>query len=131
MSDAEKTLFGKISYTFYGVAVDNIISWSYKSFNATALYNACIDIGNARYVDYFVVVIENIEEPYDRADIDAAKAAYAKVPATLQSQIPTETLAKYKDTLASIAPDEPTGERPNVEIMKSTVVKYPFGAFKK
>lgn len=125
MSDAEKTLFGKISYTFYGVAVDNIISWSYKSFNA------CIDIGNARYVDYFVVVIENIEEPYDRADIDAAKAAYAKVPATLQSQIPTETLAKYKDILASIAPDEPTGERPNVEIMKSTVVKYPFGAFKK
>ena len=131
MSDAEKTLFGKISYAFYGVAVDNITSWSYKSFNATALYNACIDIGNARYVDYFVVVIENIEEPYDRADIEAAKAAYAKVPATLQSQIPTDTLAKYKDILASIAPDEPTGERPNVEIMKSTAVKYPFGASKK
>lgn len=131
MSDADKTLFDKISYTFYGVAVDNITSWSYKSFNSTALYNACLDIGNARYVDYFVVVIENIEEPYDRADIDAAKAAYAKVPSSLQPQIPTDTLAKYKDILASIAPDEPTGERPNVEIMKSTSVKYPFGASKK
>lgn len=131
MSDADKTLFDKISYTFYGVAVDNITSWSYKSFNSTALYNACLDIGNARYINYFVVVIEGIDEPYTRDDIDSAKAAYAKVPSSLRNQIPVETMTKYKAILASIGPDEGKGERPNVERMQSTVVKYPFGASKK
>ncbi len=131
MSDTEKAFFDDISYTLYAVAVDKGTSWSYVTYGTSKLYDACVDLSNVRYIDYFVVVIENIEEPYDRADIEAAKAAYEKVPSSLQSQIPTETMEKYKDILASIAPDESTGERPNVERMQSTAVKYPFGASKK
>lgn len=131
MSESSRKMFDNISNTFYAVGVNQITDWTYETYNAKGLYNACKDIGNARYINYFVVVIEGIDEPYTRDDIDSAKAAYAKVPSSLRNQIPVETMTKYKAILASIGPDEGKGERPNVERMQSTVVKYPFGASKK
>lgn len=131
LSGQDKTFLTDCGYYLYAIAIDGITSWSYKVYTAKALYDACVDIGNARYVDYFTVVIENITEPYTRADIEAAKEAYKKVPETLKSQISSETMAKYNAILASIAPDEPTGERPNVERMETTTVKYPFGITEK
>ena len=131
LGEHEKAFFNECGYYLYAIALDNITSWSYKVYTAKALYDACVDIGNARYVDYFTVVIENITEPYTRADIEAAKEAYNLVPETLKSQISAETMTKYNAILASIAPDEPTGERPNVERMESTKVKYPTAVSKK
>ena len=125
LSENGKAFFNECSYFLYATAVDNLTSWSYKAYQPKALYEACVDIGNARYVDYFTVVIENITEPYTRADIEAAKAAYEKVPQSLRAQVSAETMKKYTAILASIAPDEPTGERPNVERMETTKVKYP------
>ncbi|HCT17138.1 MAG TPA: hypothetical protein DIW36_07140 [Ruminococcaceae bacterium] len=125
LSEREKAFYNECGYYLYATAVDNITSWTYKSYTPKGLYDACVDIGNARYVDYFTVVIENITEPYNRADIEAAKAAYEKVPQSLKSKISVDTMEKYNAILASIAPDEPTGERPNVERMETTKVKYP------
>lgn len=125
LNEKDKTFFNECNYFLYAVAIDSLTSWSYKAYQPKALYKACVDIGNARYVDYFTVVIENITEPYTRSDIIAAKEAYAKVPESLKAQISAETMTKYSAILASIAPDEPTGERPNVERMETTKVKYP------
>ena len=124
MSEADKNFFNDISYTFYGAPVNKVTSWGYKSYNSSSLYEACVDIGNAIYVDRFVETVAKITEPYERADIDAVKAAYALVPETLKGTIPEETLLKYKAILACIGPDEPTGEMPNLKDYKSTKVKY-------
>lgn len=131
LSEKDKAFFNFCSYFLYAAAVDNITSWSYKAYQPKALYDACVDIGNAKYIDYFIVVVEDITEPYTRADIESAKSAYAKVPESLKGQISSEIMTKYHAILASIAPDEPTGERPNVEIMESTKVKYPTAVSKK
>lgn len=131
LSEKDKAFFNYCSYFLYATAVDNVTSWSYKAYQPKALYEACVDIGNAKYIDYFIVVIEDITEPYTRADIESAKSAYAKVPESLKGQISSEIMTKYHAILASIAPDEPTGERPNVERMESTKVKYPTAVSKK
>ncbi len=131
LSEKEKAFFNDCNYFLYAAAVDNTTSWTYKAYQPKALYEACVDIGNAKYIDYFTVIIEDIEEPYTRADIESAKSAYAKVPGSLKGQISSEIMAKYNAILASIAPDEPTGERPNVERMETTKVKYPAAVSKK
>lgn len=131
LGEIDKAFFDNCGYYLYAVAVDKGTSWTYKTYSLKSLYENCIDIGNARYVDYFTVVIENITEPYTRVDIERAKEAYSMVPDSLKSQISEETMTKYAAILASIAPDEATGERPNVEIMETTTVKYPFGVSSK
>lgn len=131
LNDADLAFFNECGYYFYATAVDYTTSWSYETYGLKNLYSACVDIGNAKYIDYFTVVVENVTEPYTRTDIEAVKEAYAKVPQSLRGQISAETMAKYNAILASIGPDDPTGERPNVERMETTAVKYPTAVSKK
>lgn len=131
LSELDKLRFDTLTYYFYAVPVDKTTSWSYRTYRAKDLYSACVDIGNAKFVDDFITVINGIDEPYTRADIEAAKDAYNKVPSTLIGTIPEEVAEKYKAILASIGPDEATDERPNVESIPNITVKYPFLAGKK
>lgn len=124
MSDFDKNFYNDIGYNFYCTPVDYGTSLSYNTFNSASIHDACVDIGNAIYIDRFVELVNGMNEPYTRADIDNAKAAYALVPSSLSSKVPEEALAKYKAILASVGPDEPTGEKPDLKAYKSTKVKY-------
>lgn len=118
-------VIGKLSYKFFYEATvySSFVSVSGKSVND--LYKACIDIGNAIKVDDFVALISSMSEPYTRANIDAAKAAYGEVPSSLTGTIPSEIMDKYKAILASVGPDDPSEEQPDLSNMPSTEVKYP------
>lgn len=130
LSDLEKLQLEKLSTYLYYVLKQTTTSWSYDSYTAAKLVTACVDIGNAKFVDDFVAVVNEITEPYTRADITAVKAAYALVPASLQGTVDSEVLAKYKAILAAIGPDEQSTELPDLIVYEHTDVKYPAGTSK-
>lgn len=127
LDELGKLRFDKFSYTLYGTLKQTATNWICDSYRASKLYEACIDIGNIKYVDEFISVINGISEPYTREDINAAKDAYAKVPTSLQGSVPADTMTKYADILASIGPDEAVNV-PSIDELSSTTVKYPLSA---
>ncbi|MCM1365064.1 MAG: hypothetical protein NC122_08235 [Faecalibacterium sp.] len=128
LSEEEKNQISKLStYVYYGANEGKLAT----SYTAPKLYTACVDIGNAQYVEAFIDVINSIEEPYTRADIEKAKAAYSLVPSSLTSTIDSELTAKYKAILASIGPDEQNTDKPSTDEYATTSVKYPSGYSKK
>ncbi|MCM1365570.1 MAG: hypothetical protein NC215_11365, partial [Ruminococcus sp.] len=131
LSDFEKFQFDKLSTYLYYIATAGSSYWSTTSYAAAKLYSACVDIGNAQYVEAFIDVINSIEEPYTRNDIDKAKAAYALVPSSLAGTLDSEITAKYKAILASIGPDEQNTDKPSTDSYITTAVKYPSGYSKK
>ena len=131
LSDFEKLQYDKLGTYLYYIAEEKSTYWSTTSFNAAKLYSACVDIGNSKFVDEFIAVMETIEEPYTRSDIEKAKAAYALVPSTLISSIDSDVIAKYKAVLASIGPDEQNKDKPSTEEFETTSVKYPVSYGKK
>lgn len=98
--------------------------------NAGALYQQCADIAQYDRFTAFLAVIDSITEPYTNEDIVRAKDAYNEVPSSLRANIPEEVNAKYKAILASIAPDRPSLDEPDLAVFKKTVVTYPEKATK-
>lgn len=88
-------------------------------------YQQCADIAQYDKLTAFIAVIDSINEPYQNEDIVRAKDAYNEVPSGLRASIPAEVDAKYKAILASIAPDRPSLDEPDLAIFKKTVVTYP------
>ncbi|HOO25089.1 MAG TPA: hypothetical protein PKW24_00585 [Clostridiales bacterium] len=131
LSDFNKLKIQKYSKNVYYVAVDKGNSWTYDYKRPTGLVTACEDIVNAQFLDDFVALIESIQAPYTREDINAAKEARGKVPASLVGAIPPEIAVKYADILASIGPDVPSYEQPDLTGKPFTKVKYPFGMSKR
>ena len=121
----QKLIVDKLSYSFMFTAVSKGSYYSVSGMTAAKLYTACNDVGNAYFVDEFIKVINSIDEPYTREDIENAKSAYALIPSTLISSIPAEILAKYKAVLASIKPDVPSDEKPDISNMPHTDIDYP------
>lgn len=105
-------------------------NWSTSSQSASKMYTQCVDIAQYDKLTAFIAVIDSITEPYRNEDIVRAKDAYNEVPSGLQASIPAEILAKYKAILASIAPDTPSLEKPDLSVFKKTVVTYPENATK-
>lgn len=105
-------------------------SWSTSAWNSGKFYQNCADIAQYDKLTAFIAVIESIEEPYTNDDIVRAKDAYNEVPSSLRANIPEEIDAKYKDILASIAPDSPSLDKPDLAIFRKTVVTYPEKATK-
>lgn len=103
-------------------------STSYKS--ASSMYTQCVDIAQYDKLTAFIAVIDSINEPYQNEDIVRAKDAYNEVPSGLRANIPEEITAKYKAILASIAPDRPSLDEPDLAVFKKTVVTYPEKATK-
>lgn len=101
---------------------------SYKT--APNMYTQCVDIAQYDKLTAFIAVIDSINEPYQNEDIIRAKDAYNEVPSGLRANIPEEITAKYKAILASIAPDRPSLEEPDLAVFKKTVVTYPEKATK-
>lgn len=97
---------------------------------AGALYLQCADIAQYDKFTAFLAVIDSIDEPYTNEDIVRAKDAYNEVPSSLRANIPEEVNAKYKAILASIAPDRPSLDEPDLAVFKKTVVTYPEKATK-
>lgn len=97
---------------------------------AGALYLQCADIAQYDKFTAFLAVIDSIDEPYTNEDIVRAKDAYNEVPSSLRANIPEEVNAKYKAILASIAPDRPSLDEPDLAVFKKTVVAYPEKATK-
>lgn len=125
LSALQKHVLEKLSYFFLYTAENKGTFYSVTRVNTAKLYTTCTDIGNAHFVDDFINVINSIDEPYTREDIDKAKAAYALVPSTLVSKIPSDISAKYKAVLASIKPDVPSDEKPDLANMPHTDIDYP------
>lgn len=105
-------------------------NWSTSYQSASKMYTQCVDIAQYDKLTAFIAVIDSITEPYRNEDIVRAKDAYNEVPSGLQASIPAEILAKYKAILASIAPDTPSLEKPDLSVFKKTVVTYPENATK-
>ena len=101
---------------------------SYKT--APKMYTQCVDIAQYDKLTAFIAVIDSINEPYQNEDIIRAKDAYNEVPSSLRANIPEEVNAKYKAILASIAPDRPSLDEPDLAVFKKTVVTYPEKATK-
>lgn len=101
---------------------------SYKT--APNMYTQCVDIAQYDKLTAFIAVIDSINEPYQNEDIIRAKDAYNEVPSSLRANIPEEITAKYKAILASIAPDRPSLDEPDLAVFKKTVVTYPEKATK-
>lgn len=125
LNKMQKLFIDKLSYSFLFNAENKGTFYTVSGTTAAKLYSACADIGNAYLVDEFIAVINSIDAPYTRADIEAAKASYTKVPSTLVASIPAEILQKYKDILASIGYDIPSDEQPDLSDMPSTDISYP------
>lgn len=123
LTDVQKTLFSGLGQTLYAIITKTSNTWGSTTFKAPALLSACRDIENVKFVNEFVDLVNSIEEPYTRADIDAVKASRALVPSSLTGSIPAEVDAKYKDILASIGPDEAT-EVPSLDGLPKTNVEY-------
>lgn len=121
----QKLVIDKLSYSFMFNAENKGTFYTIAGVTASKLYTACNDIGNAYLVDEFVKVINSIDEPYTREDIETAKASYALVPSTLVSSIPAEISAKYKAILASVKPDVSSDEKPDISNMPHTDIDYP------
>lgn len=105
-------------------------NWSTSSKTASSMYTQCADIAQYDKLTAFIAVIDSITEPYDNEDIVRAKDAYNEVPSGLRANIPEEITAKYKAILASIAPDRPSLDEPDLAVFKKTVVTYPEKATK-
>lgn len=128
LNKMQKLFIDKLSYSFLFNAVNKGTYYSVSGSTAAKLYTACSDIGSAYLVNDFISVINSIDAPYTRADIEAAKAAYTKIPSTLISSISADILQKYKDILASIGYDIPSDEQPDLSGMPSTDISYPVSA---
>lgn len=105
-------------------------NWSTSSKTASSMYSQCVDIAQYDKLTAFIAVIDSINEPYQNEDIVRAKDAYNEVPSGLRANIPEEITAKYKAILASIAPDRPSLDEPDLAVFKKTVVTYPEKATK-
>lgn len=105
-------------------------NWSTSSKTASSMYTQCADIAQYDKLTAFIAVIDSITEPYDNEDIVRAKDAYNEVPSGLRGNIPEEINEKYKAILASIAPDRPSLDEPDLAVFKKTVVTYPEKATK-
>lgn len=123
LSASDRAKFDAVSDYIYAVVTKSSELWNYSSYNAKSIAGACVDVKNIKYVDEFIELVNSIEEPYTRADIDAVKASRALVPSSLTGSIPAEVDAKYKDILASIGPDEAT-EVPSLDGLPKTNVEY-------
>lgn len=131
LSDLDQLRLEKYTKYFYYSPLDRGDSWFYTYYRASQLLAACQDIVNAKFLEDFINLIDSIEEPYTREDINISKEARGKVPSSLVSSIPAEILAKYNAILASIGPDIPSEDLPQLEDLPSTKVKYPLGMNKK
>lgn len=94
------------------------------------IYQQCTDIAQYDKFTAFIAVMDSIQEPYTREDITRAKEAYNEIPTSLHANVPEDVLAKYKAVMASIAPDVPSLDEPDLAIFKKTVVPYPENATK-
>lgn len=79
LTELEKKFFYSTSDYVYAVITKNTETWSTSGYNAEKVYDTCVDIMNIKYVNEFIELIESIEEPYTRADIDSAKAIYTSL----------------------------------------------------
>lgn len=105
-------------------------NWTTSYKTAPNMYTQCADIAQYDKLTAFIAVIDSINEPYQNEDIVRAKDAYNEVPSGLRANIPEEISAKYKAILASIAPDRPSLDEPDLAVFKKTVVTYPEKATK-
>lgn len=118
-------------YVLYVATINSLgDNWSTSSKTASSMYTQCADIAQYDKLTAFIAVIDSITEPYDNEDIVRAKDAYNEVPSGLRGNIPEEINEKYKAILASIAPDRPSLDEPDLAVFKKTVVTYPEKATK-
>lgn len=78
--------------------------------------------------EFFIRIVNSIEEPYDNVDIAMVKTAYEQLPDN--AEIPAEVMEKYRAILACIGPDIPSTDLPDLSGYERTVVTYPVGASK-
>ena len=108
----------KVSSTSYGD------EYGYNTYKINDLVNFCIDLDGLPAVEEFEKLVASIEKPYTNADIDAVKAAKAKIPSSFEDLVSRETNSKYSDILAAIQPDEISEEQPDLTSYKATDVSY-------
>lgn len=112
---------------YYTYSTKGSSTWSTAAWTAAKLYTQCTSIAQYDLALDFIDLVEKIEPPYDNDDILAVRTAYDAMPQALRIYISEETMHKYADILASIAPDRPALDKPDLAIFEKTAVSYPSG----
>lgn len=80
---------------------------------------------NAEALDKFLKAMDTVTEPYDNNDIDLVKPLYEALSIIDRGKLSKEVKAKYQAILASIGPNIPGTDLPDLSVYHKTVVTYP------
>ena len=103
------------------------MQWKTVALTAQELYNQCQADADYEKVTAFIDLIDSIEQPYNNNHIALVKEKYEELSSKQKAMLPEATNQKYKDILASVTPDIPSVEQPDLSVFKKTEVSYPAG----
>lgn len=129
LTPAQKSWFESIDgYAFAekAISVENDlgIEYKYNSLKITDLLEFCTSMEFFYTIQDFEEVIASIESPYTNADIATAKAAYSAIPESILASVSEEAIAKYKEILAAVGPDESSDAQPDLSGFVETEVSF-------
>ena len=110
-------------------AVENPVNmeWKVIGLSASELYFRCRAAAEYEKVTDFVNLINSIEKPYNNKHIAMCKEKYKEFSAQQKELLPADVVKKYKEILASVTPDIPSTEQPDLSVFTKTSVQYPVG----
>ncbi len=98
--------------------------YTYKTHKIVSLIDFCVSMEFFYTIKDFEDVINGISLPYTNSDIAAAKAAYSAIPESIVNTVEADVLAKYKEILASVGPDDAADNEPDLGDYPETDVSY-------
>lgn len=100
------------------------IEYNYATYKLSNLIEFFDNLKYVSLVKDFEAVIASLSEPYNNETIRIAKEAYNKIPSTLTGTIDKDILAKYREILAVIQPDESVDNEIDLGAYKQTEVSF-------
>lgn len=109
-------------------AVSNVTDlgteYTYKRYKTVELIDFCVSMEFYHTIQAFNDAVAAADQPYTNADIAAVKLAYNAIPESLQSTIDGAVMAKYKEILAAVGPDDASDEQPDLGAYPETQVSF-------
>ena len=129
LTDAQKVWFESIDgYAFAekvaGTENSIGIEYKYNSLKVVDLIEFCTSMEFFYTIKNFEDAVNETEQPYTNADIAKVKAAYSEIPESILASVSEEVLAKYKEILAAVGPDEASDAQPDLGVYTETEVSF-------
>lgn len=98
--------------------------YTYNRYKTAELIEFCVSMEFYQTIIDFDAAVNAVELPYTNSDIAAVKAAYAAVSESIIETVNADVLAKYKEILAAIGPDEASDAQPDLSAYTETEVSF-------